>query len=151
MKNLLSFLALSSYLLGEPQNPKPILVNPGVIHAPLEQRRQWVIDQTQERKAEYFSRDYEWILSAKSIGQKEASQLANLFFYSTGTMGGYFDEPRKEKVRWVLGFHPEIGPKDGYPVFVDAETGLTWQEGQTEKVDALSLIKFFVANRKPSK
>ena len=36
----------------------------------------------------------------------------------------------------------------GFPVFVEAKTGLAWQAGQKEKVDMFSLIRLFIKNRK---
>jgi len=78
-----------------------------VISAPLAQRREWVLRQAnQSEAAELFARDYEWILTAPSIGATEAKQLAHLFFYSTDTMGGYFDDPLKEGGRLSSHFHP---------------------------------------------
>ena len=128
--------------------PTEVRVDPRVISAPMEQRREWVLRQANHpRAAELFARDYEWILAAPSIGATEAKQLAYLFFYSTDTMGGYFDDPLKEGGRFKLTFHPELSPVGGWPVYVEAQTGVTWQEGQNEKIDTLSLIRLFTKTR----
>jgi hypothetical protein len=130
------------------QEKKVETIDPRVIHAPLEQRRKWVIEQAEGRGADSFSSDYAWVIAAKSIGSKEATQLAYLFFYSTRTMGGYFDEPVRDGDIFKLTFHSELGPVVGFPIFVDAKTGSAWQEGQKERVDMLSLIKLFIKHRK---
>ena len=91
------------------------------------------------------------MLAAKTIGPKEAKQLAYLFFYSTGTMGGYFDEPVRDDDRFRFSFHSELGPVTGFPVFVDTKTGSAWQEGQKERIDMLSLIRLFTKRRTEEK
>jgi hypothetical protein len=128
--------------------PYAVRVDSRVIQASTAERRQWVIKQAKGPCAWMFSRDYEWVLTSKSLGPKEARQLAYLFFYSTGTVGGYFDDPVAEGSRFRLRFHSELGPTEGPPVFVDAQSGSAWQEGQKEKVDMLSLIRLFVESRK---
>jgi hypothetical protein len=128
--------------------PYVVRMDPRVIQASTAERRQWVIKQAEGPGAGMFSRDYEWVLTSKSIGPKEARQLAYLFFYSIGRMGGYFDDPVAEGGRFKLRFHSELGPTEGPPVFVDARTGSAWQEGQKEKIDMLSLIRLFVESRK---
>ena len=145
------FLAIPLGLFAANENPKVEMFDPRVIHAPLERRRQWVIEQAEGPGAALFSRDYEWLLTAKSIGPKEAKQLAYLFFYSTDTIGGYFGEPIRDGDRFRLTFRSELGPVMGFPVFVDAKTGAAWQEGQRERVDVLSLIRLFIKHRKEEK
>lgn len=144
-------LAIPLWISATDAKPKIEMIDPRVIHASIDQRRQWVIEQAKGPGAWLFSRDYEWVLTAKSIGPKEATQLAYLFFYSTGTMGGYFDEPLRERDRFKFAFHAELGPTEGFPVFVESKTGLAWQEGQTDKVDTLSLIHLFTKHRKDEK
>jgi hypothetical protein len=141
-------LAMPLCMLASTDNPKVDRIDPRVIRASLEQRRQWVIEQARGPGAWMFERDYVWVLFAKAIGTEEARRLAYLFFYSTATMGGYFDSPVKEGNRWKFAFHAELGPVEGLPVFVDVEDGLTWQEGQTEKVDMIALIRLFTEERK---
>ena len=143
-------IPLFSFAAGE--NPKAEAIDDSrIIQASLEQRYQWVIEQAEGPGAWLFSREYEWVLAAKSIGQKEAKQLAYLFFYSTGAMGGYFDEPVREGDRFKFAFHSELGPVVGFPVFVDAKTGSAWQAGQKERIDVLSLIRLFTKHRKEEK
>ncbi len=153
MNKLLAALILTIPLcaLAAEEKPNPKIIDPRVIHASLEQRRQWVIEQAEGPGAWLFSRDYEWVLAAKSLGPKEAKQLAHLFFYSTGTMGGYFEEAVRDGDRFRFTFHSELGPVVGFPVFVDANTGAAWQEGQKERIDMLSLIKLFTKHRKEEK
>ncbi len=142
------FLAFPLWLFAADEKPQAEMIDPRVIHSSLEHRRQWVIEQAEGPGAALFSREYEWLLTAKSIGPKEAKQLAYLFFYSTGTMGGYFEEPVRDGDLFRLTFHSELGPVVGFPVFVDAKTGATWQKGQKERVDVLSLIRLFIKHRK---
>jgi hypothetical protein len=153
MNKHLAALLLAIPLLGfaAEEKPKGEVRDPRVIHASLEARRQWVIDQAEGRGAWLFSRDYEWILASNAIGPKEACQLAYLFFYSTGVMGGYFEQPVRDGDRFRLTFHSELGPVEGFPVFVDSRTGFAWQEGQKEKIDTLSLIRLFKQHRKEEK
>ena len=150
MKEFLAtfILAMPLCALASADNPKVDRIDPRVIRASLEQRRQWVIEQAKGPGAWMFERDYVWLLSAKSIGTKEARQLAYLFFYSTAMMGGYFDGPVKDGNRLKFAFHSELGPVEGLPVIVDVDTGLTWQEGQAEKVDMIALIRLFTEKRK---
>lgn len=138
-------------VLGSTENSKVEQEDPRVIHASLAQRQKWVIEQAKGPGAWLFEREYVWILAAQSIGPKEARQLANLFFYSTGVMGGYFGDQVQEADRLKFAFHSELGPVEGYPVFVETKTGLAWQEGQKEKVDMISLIRLFTKNRKDEK
>lgn len=102
------FLAFPLWLFAADTKPKAEMVDPRVIHASVEQRRQWVIEQAEGPGAWLFSREYEWLLTANSIGPKEAKQLAYLFFYSTGTIGGYFEEPVRDGDRFRLTFHSEL-------------------------------------------
>lgn len=142
------FLIFPLCVLATQEEKKVKMIDPRVIHAPLEERQKWVIEQAEGPGAWLFSRDYEWVLAAKSIGSDEATQLAYLFFYSTRTMGGYFDEPVRDGEIFKFTFHLELGPVVGFPVFVDAKTGSAWQEGQKQRIDMLSLIKLFIKHRK---
>ncbi len=146
---LLLMIPLWGFAAGE--KPKPEERDARVITASLEYRRKWVIEQAEGPGAWLFSRDYEGVLAAKSIGPKEANQLAYVFFYSTGVMGGYFERPVQEGDLFRFAFHPELGRAEGLPVFVDPKTGFAWQEGQKEKVDTLSLIRLFTKHRKEEK
>jgi hypothetical protein len=128
--------------------PDVEVIDPRVISAAVEERREWVVKQAEGDGAWLFARDYEWILTSTVIAEKEATQLAYLFFYSTGTIGGYFDDPRKNAGVFMFRFHSEMGPTEGFPVFVDAKSGVVWQEGQTEKSDMLALIRLFAVRRK---
>lgn len=143
---VLLFVSLWGFAADE--MPMTEKIDPRVICASLEHRREWVIEQAEGPGAWLFSRDYEWLLAARAIGPKEANQMAYLFFYSTGTKGGYFDLPSREDNRFKFKFHSELGPVEGFPVFVDSTTGFAWQEGQDEKIDTLSLIRLFKKHRK---
>jgi hypothetical protein len=133
------------------EKPKAEMRDPRVIHASQEYRRKWVIEQAEGPGAWLFSRDYEGVLTAEAIGPKEANQLAYVFFYSTGVMGGYFERPVRDGDLFRFAFHPELGRVEGLSVFVDPKTGFAWQEGQKEKIDTLSLIRLFTKHRKEEK
>ena len=141
-------LAMAFWVVSTEAKPKTEKINPRVIHATLAERQRWVIEQAEGPGAWWFSREFEWLLTAKRIESTEARSLAYLFFYSTRTMGGYFEEPVREGAVFRLPFHSELGPVEGFPVFVEAKTGVAWQEGQDDRVDLLSLIRLFAKHRK---
>jgi len=153
LKRALSILliAFSLSLLQAADLPdEVILIDPRVIDATLAQREQWIIEQAKgpTYREQMFSDEYEWLLTSDSIRAKEAKQLAYLFFASTGAMGGYFEDPILVGSSYKITFHSELGPTEAFPVFVDVKTGLTWQEGQKQKIDTLALIRLFTKHRK---
>lgn len=122
---------------------KIVLFDPRRIEASLEQRVAWVRAQ-KDRDPQRFDQDYGRILKSKTIGQREAQQLAYLFFYSSDQACGDFSDGVLQDGIWTFGYNngtrtqpPLISP----PVHVDAKTGHTWQEGQTARVDTLALIR----------
>jgi hypothetical protein len=152
-RRFLSILLLAfplCFLKATDQTSQVIRFDSREIEASLAQREQWIIDQAKgsSHRAKLFSGEYEWLLSSNFILTKEAKQLAYLFFASTGAMGGYFDDPVLVDGVYIIAFHSELGPIEGFPVFVEAQTGLTWQKGQKEKIDTLALIRLFAKHRK---
>ena len=141
MKHIATIALFAFLAAGCGNSPKLVSFVPGKIEATLSERKIWVREQ-KDRDRQRFRSDYEWLLSAKAIGAKEAKQIAYLFFYSTDTRGGYFEEPRLAEGIWRLDFVPEMRPSSASPVFVDSKTGEVWQEGQAVKVDALKLIRY---------
>ena len=113
----------------------------------MAEREAWVVDRlTLDPKV--FDGAYGWILESRELGSNEVYQLAHLFFYSSWQSCGYFDRPVKKDDIWVCAFHSGFPPVDGFDVIVDAKTGFAWQEGQTEKIDLLKLIRFIEQKRK---
>jgi hypothetical protein len=122
---------------------KIVLFDPRKIEASLEERVAWVRAQ-KGRNAQRFDEDYGWILKSNTIGQREAQQLAYLFFYSSDQACGDFSDGVLHDGVWTFAYNngtrtqpPLISP----PVHVDAATGHAWQEGQTTRVDTLALIR----------
>jgi hypothetical protein len=117
--------------------------DPRKIEASLAERVSWV--QTQKsRNPQRFDEDYGWIPKSKTIGQREAQQLAYLFFYSSDQACGDFSDGVLAGGVWTFRYNngfrtypPLVSP----PVHVDAKTGHTWQEGQTHRVDLLALLR----------
>jgi hypothetical protein len=124
--------------------------DPREIRAPLEHREAWIREQALDGRAERFEADYGFLVDAKEIGPVEAERIANLFFYSTGALCGYFDRPQKVDATWRLAFHPGFPGGDGYPVFVDPTNGFTWQQGQDEKLDMIALVRLFFDTKSAS-
>ena len=143
-------MIVAAIVLGGCSKPEPefagakiVLVDPRKIEASLEQRVAWVRAQ-KARDPQRFDQDYGWILKSKTIGQREAQQLAYLFFYSSDQACGYFSEGVLQDGIWTFGYNngtPTQPPLLSPPVHVDAATGHTWQEGQTTRVDAFALIR----------
>lgn len=122
------------------QEPKVVMVHPNRIEATVADRKAWVRDQ-KKRDRSRFDAEYGSVLAAKKIEAKEAMQLGYLFFYSSGNLCGYLDNPRLTDRVWQLDFFPGFPPAGGDPVFVDAQTGEVWQAGQ-KKCDALALLRY---------
>lgn len=123
------------------QSPSIVLVDPTRIEASLSERQTWVREQ-KRRDRTRFERDHAWLLAAREIGRNEALQLGYLFFYSSGTLCGYLDNPRKVNGVWRLDFYPGLGPGSSAAVLVDPASRDVWQEGQSSKVNALALIRY---------
>lgn len=122
------------------QEPKVITVHPNRIEATVADRHAWVRDQKQRDRSR-FDVQCGSVLAAKKIEAKEAMQLGYLFFYSSGNLCGYLDNPRLTDGVWRLDFFPGLPPSGGDPVFVDARTGEVWQVGQ-KRIDALALLRY---------
>ena len=120
--------------------PKAVMVHPNRIEATVADRKAWVRDQKRRDRLR-FDAEYGSVLVAKKIEAKEAMQLGYLFFYSSGSLCGYLDNPRLTDGVWQLDFFPGFPPAGGDPVFVDARTGEVWQAGQ-KKFDALALLRY---------
>ena len=125
-----------------------VLVDPRVIHATVEERCAWITEQATGPGSRWFEEEFGGIFEEKDIGANEARLYAHLFFYSTGSKGGYFDTAVREGDLWKLRFHLEFGRAEGYPVFVDPSSGIAWQDGQSAKVDLRALIRLFLEKRK---
>ncbi len=124
-----------------------MLLNPNNIDASFEQRRQWVITlKAHNRKR--FEEDYGAILSEKPVRGKEALQIAYLFFYSSGQMCGYVEDPIQKGYLWHCAAKVGFPPDQARPILVDARAGRVWQEGQTVKVDYIALIQAEEGQRK---
>ncbi len=121
------------------EESKVTLVHPNRIEAAIADRQAWVRDQKKKDRS-HFDAEYGSVLLAKKIEAKEAMQIGHLFFYSSGNLCGYFDNPRLVDGVWQLDFFPGSPPTSGDAVFVDARTGEVWQRDQ-KKVDALALLR----------
>ncbi|MEO6246835.1 MAG: hypothetical protein ABIQ12_15520 [Opitutaceae bacterium] len=122
------------------QQPEVIVVYPNKIEATVAARKASVRDQKKKDQSR-FNAEYGSVLGAKRIEAKEAMQLGYLFFYSSGSLCGYLDNPRLIDGVWQIDFFPGLPPSIGDPVFVDARTGEIWQTTQ-KKVDALALLRY---------
>ncbi|MDI1320492.1 MAG: hypothetical protein PSW75_09930 [bacterium] len=140
MKTLFFYLlSLSLLSSGCTKKPQSVLIDMRKIEASLADRKEWVREQKRLARPR-FEEDYGWLLAAKKIEAKEAMQIGYLFFYSSGSMCGYLDNPRLSGGIWRLDYHPGLPPSEGNPIFVDAHSGEVWQESQ-KRVDALALIR----------
>jgi len=127
------------------QEPKAVMFYPNRIEATVSDRKAWVRDEKKRDRAR-FDIEYGSVLLAKKIEAKEAMQLGYLFFYSSGQLCGYLDNPRVANGIWQLDFFPGIpspgsSEPSGDPVFVDSRTGEVWQEGQ-KRLNALALLRY---------
>ena len=122
------------------KSPELMLVNPNTIDASFEQRRDWVIA-LKARSRERFEEDYGAILTAKNIGEKEALQIAYLFFYSSGHVCGYVETPTQQGDLWRCAVNVGFPPNRAKPILVESKSGKVWQEGKTGKIDYIALIQ----------
>ena len=125
--------------------PKVVMVYPNRIEASIGERKAWVRDE-KKRDRSGFDSKYGSVLLAKKIEAKQAMQIGNLFFYSSGQLCGYLGNPRLTDGVWQLDFSsglpsPGLPPSGGNPVFVDSRTGEVWQVGQ-KRLDALALLRY---------
>ena len=110
------------------------------IDATVADRKAWVREYKKKDRSR-FDAEYGSLLGAKTFEAKEAMQIGYLYFYSSGSLCGYLDNPRLTDGVWQLDFSPGFPPAGGDPVFVDAMTGKVWQRGQ-KKFDALALCRY---------
>lgn len=122
------------------ESPEVVLMNLGTIDASFAQRRDWVIS-LKARNRKRFEEDYGAILRAKTIEGKEALQIAYLFFYSSGHMCGYVEDPVQQGDLWRCVVNVGFPPDQAKPILVEPKSGKVWQEGQTEKIDYIALIQ----------
>jgi hypothetical protein len=148
MRNHILFVAFVSFAsLRADQKPQSVITfRPGEVVASLDSRREWVVEQKRINRHE-FDAKYGWIVKAPAVTEMFLQQIAYLYFYSTGLMCGFLDNPERHGDFWSFRVHDGLPPgTSGKPILVDPKGGLVWQEGQTEKIDYVSLIKTGDAN-----